>query len=62
MSLGVKGTTERNKKNRSPVSKKISHLIHEGTPDGHGQAGAMALSMQRAGRLTKEGGYRRVKK
>jgi hypothetical protein len=42
------------------VSKKISHLVHEGKPQK--QAVAMALSMKRAGRLTKSGGYRRVGK
>lgn len=42
------------------VRKKTKILIHEGeTPE---QAYAMAWSMKRAGRLTKEGGYRRVKK
>ena len=41
------------------VSKKISHLVHEGKPQR--QAVAMALSMQRAHRLTKEGGYIRAK-
>ena len=40
------------------VSAKISHLVHEGKPQK--QAVAMALSMKRAGRLTKTGGYRRV--
>lgn len=40
------------------VSKKISHLRKEGTPQK--QAVAMALSMKRAGRLTPRGGYRRV--
>src|SRR6266436_1931132 len=39
----------------SAVSKKISTLVHEGTPQK--QAVATALSMKRAGRLTKEGGY-----
>jgi len=42
------------------VSKKISKLVAEGTPQK--QAVAEALSMQRAGRLTPGGGYRRVKK
>lgn len=40
------------------VSAKISHLRHEGRPQA--QSVAMALSMQREGRLTKGGGYRRV--
>ena len=48
------------KKPKSPVSKKISHLRHEGVPEK--QAVAEALSMKRAGRLTKSGGYKRVKK
>lgn len=42
------------------VGKKIAHLVHEGKPQK--QAVAMALSMDRAGRLTPEGGYRRVGK
>lgn len=42
------------------VSKKISKLVHEGTPQV--QAVAEALSMKRAGRLTKSGGYIRAKK
>lgn len=42
------------------VGKKISHLIGEGKP--RDQAVAMALSMERAGRITPSGGYRRVKK
>jgi hypothetical protein len=47
------------RKHRTPESKKISHLVREeGVPQR--QAVAMALSMKRAGRLTKEGGYRRV--
>lgn len=46
------------KKKRTPVGKKISVLMHEGVPQK--QAIAESLSMQRAGRLTKEGGYRRV--
>ena len=46
---------------KSAVSKKISHLVKsEGKPQK--QAVAMALNMQREGRLTKEGGYKRVKK
>jgi hypothetical protein len=43
-----------------PVSLKIKTLIGEGVPQK--QAVAEALAMQRAGRLTKSGGYRRVKK
>lgn len=46
-------------KERSPVSKKISILRHEGVPEK--QAVAESLSMERAGRLTKDGEYRRVK-
>ena len=42
------------------VSEKISVLRHEGVPDGHGQAGAMAASMERSGRLGRHGKYRRV--
>lgn len=42
------------------VGKKISHLVHEGKPQK--QAEAMALSMEREGRLTETGGYRRKKK
>ena len=43
------------------VSKKISHLVKgEGKPQK--QAVAMALNMKREGRLTKEGGYKRVGK
>jgi hypothetical protein len=42
------------------VSKKIGKLMHEGKPQK--QAVAMALSMKRAHRLTKSGGYRRVGK
>lgn len=40
------------------VSQKISRLVHEGKPQK--QAVATALSMQRAGRITKGGGYRHV--
>lgn len=58
MSLGPAGTKKRQKQTK--VSKKIGKLVREGIPDGHGQAGAMAMSMERAGRLTKSGGYRRV--
>lgn len=32
-------------------SRKIRKLIHEGYPDGHGQAGAIAYSMQRRGEI-----------
>lgn len=46
------------KKKRTRVGKKISKLMHEDVPQK--QAIAEALSMQRAGRLTAEGGYRRV--
>ena len=57
------GTTGHSKGNPhdpdSRVSKKISILMHEGTPQK--QAVATALSMKRAGRLTKEGGYIRAK-
>ncbi len=45
---------------KQAVSKKISKLVHEGKPQR--QAVAIALSMQREHRLTKEGGYRRKKK
>ena len=45
---------------KSAVSKKISTLVHEGTPQK--QAVATALSMKRAGRLTKEGGYIRAER
>lgn len=47
-------------KKRGAVSKKISHLRHEGVPQD--QAVAEAMSMKRAGRLTREGGYIRSKK
>lgn len=42
------------------VSKKIAHMVREGKPQK--QAVAIALNMKREGRLTKEGGYRRVMK
>ena len=42
------------------VSKKVRILRREGVPQR--QAVAEALSMRRAGRLTKGGGYRRVKR
>ena len=45
------------KKKNSRVSKKISHLVKEGTPQK--QAVAMALNMEREGRITDSGGYRR---
>lgn len=45
---------------RTRVSKKISHLRHEGVPQQ--QAVAEALSMERAGRITPSGGYRHAKK
>jgi len=48
------------KKKDDRVGKKISHLMHEGVPQK--QAIAESLSMKRAGRLTKEGGYVPVKK
>ena len=48
------------KKQKSRVSKKISLLRSEGVPER--QSVAEALSMQRAGRVTKSGGYRHVRK
>ena len=46
---------------RNAVSRKISHLVKsEGTPQK--QAVAMALNMERQGRLGPRGGYRRVKR
>jgi hypothetical protein len=47
-------------KKKDAVGKKISKLVKEGVPQK--QAVAEALSMKRAGRLTKSGGYRRVHK
>jgi hypothetical protein len=47
-------------KKRTAVSRKISKLRHEGVPER--QAVAESLSMERAGKLTKGGGYRRSKK
>lgn len=52
---------KRKKKGRTPVSKKISHLVkEEGVPQR--QAVAMSLNMQREGRLTRTGGYRRARR
>jgi len=48
------------RKPRSPVSKKISKLRHEG--ESQEQSVATALNMERAGRLTKSGGYIRAGK
>jgi len=45
---------------KTPESKKISKLRHEGVPEK--QAVAEALSMKRAHRLTKGGGYIRSKR
>jgi len=47
-------------KKKSRVSKKISILRDEGVPER--QSVAMALNMGREKRLTKSGGYRRVKR
>lgn len=47
--------TDAHKAMHGGVSKKIAHLRHEGVPQK--QAVAEALSMERAGRLTPEGGY-----
>jgi len=49
-------------KKNSPdlVSKKIKVLMHEGVPQK--QSIATAISMGKKGRITKSGGYRRVKK
>ena len=47
-------------KHKTPVSKKISKLRHEGVPQQ--QAVAEALSMKRAHRLTRSGGYIRSRK
>ncbi len=44
---------------KSPVSKKIKKLKREGKSKK--QAVATALSMKKAGRLTKSGAYKRVK-
>lgn len=48
------------RKPRSPEGKKISLLRSEGVPQD--QAVAQALSMKRAGRLTKSGSYIRAHK
>jgi hypothetical protein len=45
---------------RELVSKKIKVLRHEGVSEK--QAIATAISMGKAGRITKSGGYRHVKK
>jgi hypothetical protein len=47
-------------KKRSPVGKKISKLMHEGKDQR--QSVAIALDMQRKHRLTRSGGYHRVKR
>lgn len=51
---------KRKRKHRTPESKKISVLVREGMPQK--QAVATALSMKRAHRLTKSGGYIRSRK
>lgn len=48
------------KREKSPVSLKISKLMKEGYPQK--QAVAIALSMKDQGRLTKTGGYRRSRR
>jgi hypothetical protein len=48
------------KNSQELVSKKIKVLRHEGVPQK--QAVAEAISMGKAGRITKSGGYRHVKK
>jgi hypothetical protein len=50
----------KSKASRDRVSKKIKHLIGEGVSDD--QAVAMALSMERAGRISQSGEYIPVKK
>lgn len=50
----------RSESGQNRVGKKIGILEEEGAPPK--QAIAMALSMERERRLTKEGGYKRVKK
>lgn len=52
--------SKKKKRKRTPEGKKISKLMHEGVLQK--QAIAESLSMKRAGRLTPEGGYRRVGK
>lgn len=52
--------SEEAEKSNSAIGRKISKLVHEGKPQK--QAEAIALQMQRSGRLTPSGGYRRVKK
>ena len=42
------------------VSAKISHLMREGEKMPHKQMVAMALSMERTGRLGAKGGYKRA--
>lgn len=49
---------KRRRKRERPESLKISKMVHEGMPQD--QAVATALSMKRAGRLTKSGGYIRA--
>jgi hypothetical protein len=48
-------------KKKSRVGMKISKLRHEGGVS-QDQAVGEAMGMERAGRLTKRGGYRRVKR
>lgn len=48
------------KNSQELVSRKIKVLRHEGVPEK--QAIATAISMGKAGRITKSGGYKRVKK
>jgi hypothetical protein len=45
---------------RARISKKISKLRHEGV--SRDQSIATAINMGKRGRITKSGGYRRVKK
>jgi hypothetical protein len=47
-------------KKKSPVSKKISKLVHEEGKTQKQAVGA-ALGMQAEGRLTKDGGYKKKK-
>jgi len=56
VSVGYGGVTMAKPGNKA-VSRKIEKLMHEGKPQD--QAVAIAKSMQRAGRLTAQGGYRR---